>query len=376
MKRGPHRVMSIFGTRPEAIKLAPVIKKLRERPGQFASSVVVTAQHRQMLDQVLELFDIRPDHDLAIMREEQDLFDITTRALARLGTVIRTAKPDFLLVQGDTTTTFAAALAGFYLGVPVGHIEAGLRTFETRHPFPEEMNRRLTTAVADLHFAPTETARDNLLAEGVPADRIFVTGNTVVDALLETVASDRQFAHGLLSDLDLDSKRTVLVTAHRRESWGRPLIEICKAISRIVTNHEDVNVVFSVHLNPEVQKTVNEVLGDMPRVFLVDPPGYQPFVQLMNKCYLILTDSGGIQEEAPSLGKPVLVLREVTERPEGVEAGAVKVVGRNADRIVSEAGRLLDDPEAYAEMARAVNPYGDGHAAERIVKILADRLGS
>ncbi len=366
------KVLSCFGTRPEAVKMAPVIKEL-ERRSEFESRVVVTAQHREMLDQVLDLFSIEPHHDLDIMRENQSLFDVTTRALTGLGPVIERESPDVLLVQGDTTTTFAAALAAFYLKVPVGHVEAGLRTYDKHHPFPEEVNRQLTTVLADYHFAPTSLSRENLLKEGVPAERVFVTGNTVIDALLSVVRDDYEFEDEELRRAKRSGKRLVLVTAHRRENWGKPLEEICLAVKQLSEKH-DIEVVFSVHRNPKVRKTVAKVLDGCERVHLVEPLDYEPFVQLINASYLILTDSGGIQEEAPSLGKPVLVLREVTERPEGVEAGTVKVVGRSAERIAEEASRLLTDSAAYDAMARAVNPYGDGHASERIADILLEKI--
>ncbi|MCL5291637.1 MAG: UDP-N-acetylglucosamine 2-epimerase (non-hydrolyzing) [Actinobacteria bacterium] len=366
------KVLSCFGTRPEAIKMAPVVKELERRP-EFESKVVVTAQHREMLDQVLDLFGIVPDHDLNIMTANQTLFDVTSRAVEKLGPVIDAEAADVLLVQGDTTTTFVAALAAFYLKVPVGHVEAGLRTFDKHHPFPEETNRRLTTVLSDFHFAPTKVSRENLLQEGVPVERIFVTGNTVIDALLSVVREDYRFEHEVLGKIAFGRRPLVLVTAHRRENWGEPLEAICRAI-RTLSKTQDVDVVFSVHRNPRVRESVGKVLNESERVYLIDPLDYEPFVQLINLCHLILTDSGGIQEEAPSLGKPVLVLREVTERPEGVEAGTVRIVGRSEARIVGEATRLLTDTDAYNEMAKAVNPYGDGHASERIADILAKHL--
>lgn len=365
------KILSVFGTRPEAIKMAPVVKELERRPEQFTSVVAVTAQHREMLDQVLELFAIEPDYDLDIMKPGQDLFDITSRALLGLKPILEREQPDVLVVQGDTTTTFVAALAAFYYKIGVGHVEAGLRSFDKFHPFPEEVNRSLTTVIADYHFAPTQTARDNLLRAGVPASSIFVTGNTVIDALVQTVRDEYVFECPDLRAVDFENKRIILVTAHRRENWGEPLRDICKAIRAIVEANADVEVVFSVHLNPVVQQAANEILGDVARVHLVKPLDYEPFVQLINKSYLILTDSGGIQEEAPSLGKPVLVLREVTERPEGVEAGTVRVVGRDTQRIIEAAQLLLDDASEYYAMARSVNPYGDGHAGERIADVLA-----
>ncbi|MDO8886360.1 UDP-N-acetylglucosamine 2-epimerase (non-hydrolyzing) [Candidatus Oleimmundimicrobium sp.] len=367
------RVLTVFGTRPEAIKLAPVIKELEISP-EFCSITVATAQHREMLDQVLRLFEIVPDYDLDIMRPRQSLFDVTEKVLHDLREVFIQEKPDVVLVQGDTTTTFAAALAAFYLKISVGHVEAGLRTFNKYQPFPEETNRVLTTHLADVHFAPTRTAKGNLLKENIPTDKIYVTGNTVIDALLGVVKVNYIFEHPILSKIDFDSKRIILVTAHRRESWGEPLKNICEAIGRITKLHPQIEVVFSVHLNPQVREVAYSLLKDTERVHLIDPLDYEPFVQLMNKSYLVLTDSGGIQEEVPSLGKPVLVLREVTERPEGVEAGTVRVVGTNTKDIVAETERLLNDQSEYKKMARAVNPYGDGKSSKRIVAVLRELL--
>ena len=364
------KVMSVFGTRPEAIKMAPVVKELERRSDKFRSVVVVTAQHREMLDQVLNLFHIEPNYDLDIMKPGQDLFDITTRALLGLKPIIEKEEPDVLIVQGDTTTTFVAALAAFYHKVKIGHVEAGLRSFDKYHPFPEEVNRSLTTVIADYHFAPTQTAKDNLLKAGVPERGIFVTGNTVIDALIQTVRPDYTFTQPDLKPVDFANKRIILVTSHRRENWGEPLRQICRAIKEIAENNPDVEIVFSVHLNPLVQQTAREILGDTDRVHLTMPLDYEPFVQLINKSHLILTDSGGIQEEAPSLGKPVLVLRDVTERPEGVEAGTVRVVGRDTKTIVQAAQILLRNGEEYNRMARAVNPYGDGRASIRIADVL------
>lgn len=368
------KILTVFGTRPEAIKLAPVIKELEKYSEEVRSAVAVTAQHREMLDQVLDLFDIRPDYDLDIMRPRQSLFDVTTRTLQGLRSVLEAEKPDILLVQGDTTTTFVAALAAFYLKICVGHVEAGLRTFDKYRPFPEEKNRELTSVLADFHFAPTQKARENLLNAGVSGENIFVTGNTVVDALLATVRRSYEFKEPILKDIDFDSKRVILVTAHRRESWGEPLENICRALQEVVLIGRDIEIIFSVHLNPRVRETVKAVLGEADRVHLIDPLDYQPFVHLMDRCYFILTDSGGIQEEAPSLGKPVLVMREVTERPEGIEAGTVKLVGTGEKAIVKAAEELLYDPGAYKRMAKAVNPYGDGHASERIVEALLSKI--
>jgi UDP-N-acetylglucosamine 2-epimerase (non-hydrolysing) len=375
MERPVKKVMTIFGTRPEAIKLAPVIRELQEYPGRFELVVTVTAQHREMLDQVLRLFQIVPDYDLDIMRPAQTPFAVMARSLTGLEPVLRKERPDLVLVQGDTTTVMAAALAAFYLQIPVGHVEAGLRTYDKFQPFPEEMNRRLVSHIADWHFAPTETARQNLLREGIADERIFVTGNTVVDALLSVVKPDYVFTHPVLSQINFTAHRVILVTAHRRENWGEPMRHICQAIRQVVQEHPEVVVVFSVHMNPEVQQVVQAELAGVERVHLLEPLAYEPFVQLMNRCQLILTDSGGIQEEAPSLGKPVLVLRNVTERPEGVAAGTLRVVGTETASIVAAAENLLNDPAAYARMAEARNPYGDGQASRRIVAAIAQSWG-
>jgi UDP-N-acetylglucosamine 2-epimerase (non-hydrolysing) len=365
------KVMPIFGTRPEAIKLAPVIKELERRPNEFDLVVTVTAQHREMLDQVLRLFDITPDHDLDIMQAEQSVFEVTSRVLLGLEPLLRQERPDFVLVQGDTTTVMAATLAAFYLKIPVGHVEAGLRTYDKFQPFPEEINRRLVSHIADWHFAPTAAARDNLLHEGIPADRVAVTGNTVIDALLATVRPDYVFDHPLLSRLDFKHRKVILATTHRRENWGEPIRAICEAIRDIAEKFADVEIVYAVHLNPKVQRVVKMELEGAERVHLLGPLEYAPFVQLMSRCCLILTDSGGIQEEAPSLNVPVLVLRNVTERPEGLAAGTLKVVGTERDTIVRETERLLMDPTEYARMAQAPNPYGDGKASQRIADVLA-----
>lgn len=363
------KILFVFGTRPEAVKLAPVILELRACP-QFQVSVCVTAQHRQMLDQVLESFSIRPDYDLGIMRPGQDLFDVTARCLTELRPALEKERPDWVLVQGDTTTVLAAALAAFYLNIRVGHVEAGLRSFDKHRPFPEEINRRLTTHVADLHFAPTESSRQNLLREGVCADSIFVTGNTVIDALFFICEKYRGCWPAVPGLRPIDaSKRMVLVTGHRRESFGGGFERICQAL-REVAARPDVEIVYPVHLNPNVQEPVFRVLGDLPNVQLIAPVGYVPFVGLMQASHLILTDSGGIQEEGPSLGKPVLVMREVTERPEAVEAGTVRLVGSDVAAIRDGVFELLDDPAAYLRMSRAHNPYGDGHASRRIASIL------
>lgn len=364
--------MTVFGTRPEAVKMAPVIARLRAS-ADFAPIVVVTAQHRQMLDQVLRLFAITPDVDLDVMLPEQSLFDIISRTLTRLDPILAERRPAMVLVQGDASSTFLGALAAFYHHIPVGHIEAGLRTRDKYRPFPEEMNRRLTSALADLHFAPTPRARANLLAEGVAPQCVFVTGNTEIDALLDVASrADVSLPPGLPS---LDGQRLVLVTTHRRESWGEPLRQVYQALLDLLERFPDVVVVFPVHLNPAVKRVADQVLAGHPRAHLIAPLDYGPFIRLMSKAYLILTDSGGIQEGAPSLGTPVLVLRDVTERPEGVEAGAAELVGVSRDRIAERAGRLLSDRAAHARMAQTRNPYGDGRAAARIVDALRHWFG-
>jgi len=371
------KVLTIFGTRPEAIKLAPVVKEL-EKHSTFGTRVCVTGQHRELLDQVLSVFNIKPDFDLNIMRKGQSLFDITTRSLEALEDTLRHEGPDIVLVQGDTTTAFVASLAAYYLQIRVGHIEAGLRTFDKYNPFPEEINRRLVDVISDFCFAPTDTARDNLLREGVPQERIFVTGNTVIDALfmtLEHVSSEEKGKYfknlfGQEYNIPLDGKRLILVTGHRRESFGPGFESICRGLKKIADNNKDVCIVYPVHLNPNVRAPVYQILGRVNNIYLIPPLEYAPFVWLMAHCYLILTDSGGIQEEAPSLGKPVLVMRKVTERPEAVKAGTARVVGTDDEKIFTEARRLLDDRTAYQRMSQAVNPYGDGRAAERIVSIL------
>lgn len=355
-------VLSVFGTRPEAIKMAPVVKALAGEKG-LRSLVCVTAQHREMLDQVLGLFSIAPDEDLDLMRDGQSLEELTARALPALGEALRRLKPDLLLVQGDTTTSMVAALAAFYARIPIGHVEAGLRTGDPDYPFPEEMNRRITSALARHHFAPTERARQNLLAEGIADSAIRVTGNTVIDALLEVVALKPSRA----PKLPLRGKRLILVTAHRRENFGPPLLEIAGAIRDLAERYPDLDLVYPVHRNPNVDRPVRKELSGVPGVHLIDPLEYKAFVDLMAESDLILTDSGGIQEEAPSLGKPVLVLRDETERPEAVQAGTVRLVGPHRQIIVARAAELLDSKDAYAAMARAINPYGDGKAAGRIV---------
>jgi UDP-N-acetylglucosamine 2-epimerase (non-hydrolysing) len=365
-------VAVIFGTRPEAIKLAPVIKQLSQYPDRVRAVACVTAQHREMLDQVLSLFDIVPDYDLDIMKPNQTPAEVVCRVLQEVGSVLSKEKPDVVLVQGDTTTTFASALAAFYQRIQVGHVEAGLRTFNKYHPYPEEINRTLTTVLADLHFAPTMTAKQHLLSEGIPEAKVFVTGNTVIDALFQIIAREAyHFEDEKLANLD---GQVILVTAHRQENFGQPLVEICLALKELAAKYPQINIVYPVHLNPHVQETVYPILGDTENIHLIEPLEYEPFVHLMNKSYLILTDSGGIQEEAPSLGKPVLVLRRVTERPEAVEAGTVRLVGTSKKAIVKEAVTLLEDQREYEHMTTRSNPYGDGTASAKIVRILLEQF--
>jgi UDP-N-acetylglucosamine 2-epimerase (non-hydrolysing) len=358
-----------FGTRPEAIKLAPVIRELARHPKEFQPAVLVTAQHRQMLDQVLRVFDIKPDHDLDVMRPGQSLADVTVGALRGVERVLRLARPDMVIVQGDTTSAFAAALAAFYERIPVGHVEAGLRTGDKYSPYPEEMNRRLVSSLADLHFAPTRAAKENLLSEGVSRSRIHVTGNTVVDALKAMRRSKAVLRMPVLDGIPKEH-RVILVTAHRRESFGPGFERICRALRTIVERNPDVVVVYPVHLNPNVRKPAREILGRVLRVHLIEPLEYLPFVRLMERAYLILTDSGGIQEEAPALGKPVLVMRDVTERPEAVVAGTARLVGTETEVIVAATERLLHSAAAYRKMVRARNPFGDGRASSRIAAAL------
>ena len=374
----PLKIALVFGTRPEAIKLAPLIRRLGDHPERFTPVPVVTAQHREMLDQVLRLFDLAPDHDLNVMQENQSPTQVASAVLAQLERVLQAEKPDWVLVQGDTTTVAAASLAAFYAQVKVGHVEAGLRTYDKWQPFPEEINRQLVSVIADLHFAPTERAYQNLVRENIPAERILVTGNTVVDALhwiaarpLPAGALDSEPAP--LADLlsGRDDVRLILVTAHRRENLGKPLENICLALRDIAGRYNGgVHIVYPVHRNPNVWEPVHELLGNVPHVTLTRPLDYLALVHLMKRSYLVLTDSGGIQEEAPGLGKPVLVLRQVTERPEAVEAGIAQLIGSDRQRIVAATVRLLDDAGEYARMARVVSPYGDGHASERIVRAL------
>ncbi len=362
------KVMAIFGTRPEAIKMAPVVRELLKHP-EIETKVCLTAQHREMLDQVVDLFQLPVDYDLDIMKQGQSLYDITDRVLLGLKEVLEKEKPDLVLVHGDTTTTFSATLAAFYQQIDVGHVEAGLRTGNMYSPFPEEANRRLTSVLTTLHFAPTETARQNLLKENQKDDRIFTVGNSVIDALLATVKKDYVFEDKELQDIE-EHKRIILVTTHRRENLGEPMRNVYRALRRLVETIPDTEVVFPVHRNPLVRQAVKEVLDGVPGIHLVDPMEYEPFTNLMARSAIILTDSGGIQEEAPSLGKPVLVLRDTTERPEAVASGTVKLAGTNEDKVYNTAYKLLTDEVAYREMAESINPYGDGHTSERIAQAI------
>lgn len=363
------RVMSVFGTRPEAVKMAPLVKEL-EKHSEIESIVCVTAQHREMLDQVLELFDIKPDYDLDIMKDRQTLTGITTRVLEGMEKVLDEAKPDIVLVHGDTTTSFVAALAAFYKQIKVGHVEAGLRTFNKYEPFPEEMNRKLTGSLADLHFSPTPLAKENLLAERVSEEHIYVTGNTVIDAIKHTVEEKYHFTVEELNDINYAGRKVITMTAHRRENLGEPLHNICEAVKQIVLENDDVEVVYAVHKNPAVREVAFEILGDLERVHLVEPLDLKDMHNLMKRSYLVLTDSGGLQEEVPSLGKPVLVLRNVTERPEGIEAGTLKLAGIEKETIYNLTKELLTNEAIYNQMAQAKNPFGDGHASERIIEAL------
>jgi UDP-N-acetylglucosamine 2-epimerase (non-hydrolysing) len=372
------KILAVFGTRPEAIKMAPVIRALE---GHFDVKICVTAQHRQMLDQVLELFKIIPDYDLDIMQPGQDLFDITSNVLLRMKTVLKTEKPDFVLVHGDTTTSMATAMAAFYLQIPVGHVEAGLRTYDVNSPFPEEFNRQVSSRIVTLHFAPTEIARQNLLEEKVPDSQIYVTGNTVIDALFSLVKRARasDFSNIILKKMTFlkqenkEKPRIILVTGHRRENFGLGFEGICCALRVIANENPNVQIIYPVHLNPNVKEPVNRILSNLSNVHLVEPMEYLSFIKLMDLSYLILTDSGGIQEEAPSLGKPVLVMRDTTERPEALEAGTVKLVGTNKNQIVKMVNRLLTDSAFYMRMSKAHNPYGDGKASGIICDILVKR---
>lgn len=374
MPPNPFEIMTIFGTRPEVIKIHPVLAALDES-GLFTSIVISTSQHREMIDDLLRLFSIKLNHDLNIIQENQSLVDISTRALSGLDPLLKEYRPDLVLIQGDTTTAFIGALAAFYHKIPVGHIEAGLRSFDKMHPYPEEVNRRLISLVTDLHFAPTIQNADNLIKEGIDPSKIFVTGNTVIDSLLYTAGRNRQTLNDYLPTETLNSHRLILVTAHRRENWGEPLQNLCDALKELTHKFSDVEIVYPVHLNPNVRRTVFPMLANEKRIHLLDPLPYEPFVEAMCKAYLIITDSGGIQEEGPSLRKPILVFRKVTERPEGIATGGVKLTGLNREAVVNEASCLLNDPVAYQKMIANHNPYGDGHASERIVQAILYYFG-
>lgn len=385
----PRRIMLVFGTRPEAIKMAPLVKALEAHPDRFTTIVAVTGQHRQMLDQVLSLFEIVPDYDLNIMQQGQDLYDVTSRVLTGMRSVLSMARPDLVLVHGDTSTSTAAALGAFYAQIPVGHVEAGLRTGDIYSPWPEEMNRRLTGRLATFHFSPTSTSRANLLAEGVADDVIAVTGNTVIDALhmvTSRLETNRELCAGVEDTLigaGYDParlaggrRRMVLITGHRRENFGDGMLNVCQAILDLATAYPEVDFVYPMHMNPNVRRPIAEMFADstLTNVFFVEPLEYLPFVYMMKRAHLIVTDSGGIQEEAPSLGKPVLVMRAVTERPEALEAGTIRLVGTDRDKIVGEASRFLDDDAYYAANSNIANPYGDGHACDRIIDFISDKL--
>jgi UDP-N-acetylglucosamine 2-epimerase (non-hydrolysing) len=372
------RVLIIFGTRPEAIKMAPVVKELKKYPEEFETIVCVTAQHREMLDQVLRLFDITPDYDLNIMKPQQDLFDLTCNILKGLKSILDKEHPALVMVHGDTTTTMAASIASYYNRIPLGHVEAGLRTTNKYAPFPEEINRRITGCLADYHFAPTETTMGNLIREGVPKERIWVTGNTVIDALLDVLSMIHRSGkisgemRSRFSFLDT-RKKLILVTGHRRENFGNGFENICHALKEIATTHRNVEIVYPVHLNPNVQEPVYRILSGCPSIYLIEPLEYLPFVYLMDRSYFLITDSGGIQEEAPAIGKPVLIMRETTERPEAIDAGTVLLVGTEKNRIVYAVNNLLYNFNRYNDMATKINPYGDGKAAHRIIDILLSK---
>lgn len=373
MNDGKITVMTVFGTRPEAIKMAPLAIELKKYP-QIRPLICVTAQHRQMLDQVMEIFDLKPDYDLDIMQPRQTLATITTHALEGLDKVMKEAKPDMVLVHGDTSTTFVGALAAFYNQIRVGHVEAGLRTYDNYSPFPEEMNRKLTGQIADLHFSPTVNNRENLLRENVSADKIFITGNTVIDAFKTTIDKNYKLCSAF-DPVDFENRKVIIVTAHRRENLGAPLENICCAIKRLVQTYSDVEVVYPVHLNPAVRETAFGILGNTERIHLIDPVDVRDLHNAMDRCYMVMTDSGGLQEEAPSLGKPVLVLRNETERPEAVDAGTVRIAGVDEETIFQMGSTLICDSDEYNKMARAVNPYGDGEASRRTVEAILHYYG-
>ncbi len=368
------KVITVFGTRPEAIKMAPLAIELAKCP-HIDAKICVTAQHRQMLDQVLEMFGLTPDYDLDIMKERQSLVGITARVLQGLDEVLQKEQPDVVLVHGDTSTTFAGALASFYNKTKIGHVEAGLRTYDKYSPFPEEMNRCLTSVMADYHFSPTKANKQNLLRENISADKIYITGNTVIDALSSTVKEDYTFENEALNELDFENERIILVTAHRRENLGEPLKNICYALKEIIETHKDTRIVYPVHLNPAVREVVFDILGSCDRITLIDPVGVNDLHNAMSRCFMVMTDSGGLQEEAPSLAKPVVVLRKETERPEAVEAGTVVIAGTNKDDILNIACDILDNKSSYDKMAHAANPYGDGNASKRIVDALLYEWG-
>ncbi len=363
------KVMTIFGTRPEAIKMAPIIKEIENRDGMDLV-IVVTGQHREMLDQVLELFTINPDYDLDIMDKRQSLTEITVRIMNKLDPILSKERPDLVLVHGDTSTTLVGALVSFYHQIRLGHIEAGLRSYDKYAPYPEEMNRQLVSVLADIHFAPTEKAKDNLVEDNISKDKIYVTGNTVIDALFEVREDNYQFKHPVLKRIDFEKRKIILLTVHRRENLGQPLSRICLAVEKLVDQNNDIEVILPLHLNPVIRKSIYNILAKKERVHLINPLEYQEFVNLMNSVYLILTDSGGIQEEAPALAKPVLVLRDKTERKEALIAGTIRLVGSEKERICKTVNRLINDEEEYKMLASAINPYGDGMASRRIVDII------
>ena len=362
------KIVMIFGTRPEAIKLFPIISQIKKYPDLIDCKIIVSAQHREMLDQMLEIFRINPDYDLNIMEKGQSLSTITNNSLLGIEKILKKEKPSIVLVQGDTTTTFTGALAAFYQKIRIGHVEAGLRTYHKYYPFPEEVNRHLTSVLTDLHFAPTRKSCENLLFEGVKREDIFICGNTVIDSLLLKLKENYQFREPLLKNKKILEKRIILVTMHRRENWGEPLRETCQAINKIIDEYPDTYVIFPLHKNPEIRRNVKEILQNKKDILLVDTLDYDDMINLMSKSYIILTDSGGIQEEAPSLGKPVLVLRDETERPEAVKAGVVKLIGTNKERVYNEVKAILNNKDKYKKMSKSINPYGDGKASERIVK--------
>ncbi len=368
------KVMTIFGTRPEAIKMAPLVKKMEEYD-EIESIVCLTAQHREMLDMVVELFNIKPDYDLNVMAHGQTISDITVKVLKGMEDVLTKEKPDIVLVHGDTSTTFVGALAAFYQKIKVGHVEAGLRSGNVYSPYPEEMNRKLTSSLASIHFAPTEGNYNNLIKEGIDRENIYITGNTVIDALLSVVKENYKFENELLNKIDYENKRVIVMTCHRRENWGKPMEDIFTGVKELAQENSDVDVIFPVHLNPNIRSLANHIMGDMKNIHLIEPLDYEPFANLLNKSYLILTDSGGIQEEAPALGKPILVMRTETERPEAAEAGTVKVIGVEKEAIKEGVNLLLNDQAEYDKMANAINPYGDGSASQRTVEALLKYFG-